>query len=74
MGRPFSPLKFPHRRSEPPSNTWFLGPAPVFNLSGISIGLAVFAQLTAERPYTMDYPFTIKILPSHTEIWTPIIP
>jgi len=30
-----------------PSNTWFPGPFPVLNPYGISIGLAVFAELTS---------------------------
>jgi len=33
--------------SEPPSNTWFLGPSQVLNPDGISIGSAVFAGLTS---------------------------
>jgi len=45
-GRPLSPSKLPlHMRgSGPPSNTWFLGPTRVHNLSGISIGSAVFCR------------------------------
>ena len=40
-----------------PPNTWFLGPTRVLNQNGISIGSAVFAQLTPERPYlTMGHP------------------
>jgi len=37
-------------------------------------GSAVFAQLTAERPYTLQLPvpFQLKIASSHCEIWTPI--
>ena len=30
-----------------PSNTWFLGPTQVLNPNGISVGLAIFAGLTA---------------------------
>ena len=38
--------------SEPPSNTWSLGPSQVLNPNGISIGSAVFAGLTSvtDRP------------------------
>jgi len=48
MDAPF-PLKISpsHGGSEPPSNTWFLGPIQVLNLNCISIGLAVFARLTS---------------------------
>jgi len=34
-----------------PLNTWFLGSTRLSILNGISIGSAVFAQLTTERPY-----------------------
>ena len=54
IGRPF-PLKIAtfHGVSEPPCNTWFLGSIQAHNPNGISIGTAVFAQLTAEFPFTM---------------------
>jgi len=47
MGRPISPSKLPLRMgaSEPPSNTWFLGPTRVHNPNGTSIASAVFAGL-----------------------------
>jgi len=35
------------------SNTWFLGSTRLSIRNGISIGAAVFAQLTAERTYTL---------------------
>jgi len=35
--------------------TWFLGPIQAHNPNGISIGSAVFAQLTAECPYTLQW-------------------
>jgi len=38
------------RGSVPPSNTWFLGSIQLSTLNGISIGSAVFAQMTAESP------------------------
>jgi len=49
MGRPFSPknLPLPMGGSEPPSNTWSLGPTQVLNPNGISIGSAVFAGLSS---------------------------
>jgi len=56
----------------PLSNTWFLRPVRAHNPNGISIGSAVFAQMTAECPYTLqwDAPFPLKIAPSHGAIWT----
>jgi len=41
-------------RYELTSNTSFVGPTWVLNPNGISIGSAVFAQLTAEYPYTLQ--------------------
>ena len=41
--------------SAPPSNTWFHRPTRVFLQDGISIGSAVFAQLTVECPYTVQW-------------------
>jgi len=38
-----------------PSNTWFLVPAWILNPNGISIGSAIFAQLTAEFPYSLQW-------------------
>jgi len=37
------------------------------------ISSAVFPQLTAEGPYTLQWaaPFSLKIASSHWEIWTP---
>jgi len=60
--------------SEPPSNTWFLWSIQTHNPNGISIGSAVFAQMTAECTYTSHWeaPFPLKIAPFHGEIWTPI--
>jgi len=52
-----------------PSNTWFLWPTRVQISNSISIGSAVFAQLAAERPYTLQRAalstFQLKIAPSH---------
>jgi len=39
--------------SEPTSNIWFLTPTRVHIPNDISIGSAVFAQLTAECPCTL---------------------
>jgi len=63
-----------HRGSGPPSNTWFLGTIRAHKPNGISIGSAVFAQMTAECPYTLqwDAPFPLKIALSHEGIWIPI--
>ena len=43
------------RTSGPPSNTWFLRPIRAHNPNGISIGSAVFAQMTAECPYILQW-------------------
>ena len=52
-GTPILTPKFApsHGGSEPPSNTWSLGPSQVLNPDGISIGSAVFAGLTSVRRY-----------------------
>jgi len=61
-----------HWRSGPPSNLWFLGSIQAHNRNSISIGSAVFAQMTTVSLYfTMSRPFPIKIAPSHGGIWTP---
>jgi len=41
--------------SGPPSNTWFPGPVWAHNANGIWIGSAVFAQMTIEGPYTLQW-------------------
>jgi len=38
-----------------PSNIWFLGPIRAHNPNGILIGSAVFAEMTAECPYTLEW-------------------
>jgi len=38
-----------------PSNTWFLGPSQILNPNGSWIGSVVFAQLTTECPYTLQW-------------------
>ena len=41
-----------------PSNTWFLVPTQVIIPNGISISSAIFAQLTVECPYTLEWAAT----------------
>jgi len=49
-----------------------IGPTQVHIPNGISIGSAVFAQITAEGPYTFKLAAPPhKIAFSHGEIWTP---
>jgi len=50
-----------------PSNTWLLGHIWAHNPNGVLIDSAVFAQMTAEYPYTLqwDAPFSLKIAHSH---------
>jgi len=42
------------------------------NLNGTSIGSAVFAQMTADCPYTLQWfaGFALKIVPSDVGLWT----
>jgi len=55
---------------EPRPNTWFLGSTQFSTLDGMSIGSAVFAQLTAERPYALEWAAPSKFsLPMG--MWTP---
>jgi len=55
-GRPFPPkVPLPVGQSEPPSNTRFFGPFRAHNPNGIPIGSAVFAQVTTECPYTVQW-------------------
>jgi len=48
-------------------NMWFLGPIQAQNLNSISIGSAIFEQMTAECPYTLQWDTLspLKIAPSH---------
>jgi len=65
---PLSPeLPLSMKRSGPPSNAWCFGPMRAHNPNGTSIGSAVFAQMTAERPYTLHWfaRFPLKIALSH---------
>ena len=43
-----------HEGCATPSNTWFSGPIRAHKSNGISIGSAVFAQITAECPCTLQ--------------------
>ena len=76
MGHPFSPQNCHHGWdiSTPPSNTWFLGPTRLRIPNSISIVIAIFAQLMAECPYSLQWvaTFPLKIAPSHGKIWTPL--
>jgi len=57
----------------PPSNTWFLWPIQAHNSNGIWMGSTVFAQMTAEYPYTLqcDAPLPPQNCPFPWGIWTP---
>jgi len=51
-----SPKIFPsHGESGPLSSSWFLGPIQAHNPNSISITSAVFAQITAEFPCTLQW-------------------
>ena len=58
--RAYRDMQFPlkiansHGGSVPPFNTWFLMSTRLSIPHGISIGSAVFAQLTAGSPYTLQ--------------------
>ena len=51
--------------SGPPSNTWFLRPIRADKPNGTLIGSAVFAQMSFECPYTLQWvaPFTPQNCP-----------
>jgi len=75
---PLFPLKIPSTCVGiwTPSNTWFLAPTWVHFPNGISIGSVIFAQLTAECRYTLQWaaPFRLKIVPSLMDVCTPLNP
>jgi len=58
--------------SAPPSNTWFFGSTRLSLPNDISIGSAIFAWLTAQHPYTLQWaaPFT-QNCPFRQRIWVP---
>jgi len=64
-GRPFPPKLSLPTGILTPSNTWFLEPARVHNPNGILIGSALFAQITANRPYTLQWAPFPQISPFH---------
>jgi len=65
MGDPFPKIAPFHGGSEPPSNSWFLGSFWDHNPNSMTIDLAVFAQVTAQCPYTLlCVPLSPKIAPS----------
>jgi len=53
----------------------FFWPVRAHNPNGSTIGSVIFAQITAECPYTLQWatPFPLKIAPSNggSPIWTP---
>jgi len=55
-----------------PCNTWCFRPMRVHNPNGTLIGSPVFAHMTAECRYTLQWNacFPLKIAPSHVGIWT----
>jgi len=65
-------LKWGTVSQRPPNASPFAETCHLTN--GISIGSAVFAQMIAECPYTLqwDAPFHLKIAPFYGGIWTPI--
>jgi len=67
MGPLFPKIAPSHGEIWTPSNIWLLWPTEAHNANGIWIRSAVFAQLTAEWPYTLQRaaPSTFKIAPYH---------
>jgi len=64
--RTFSKLPLPLWVSGPSYETWFLLPTHVHNPNGISIGSAVFAQLTADCHWACPgMPFPLTVVRSH---------
>ena len=58
-----------------PSNTWIPGLTRLSVPNGISIGSAVFAQMTAECPYLYNgTPLTPQNCPFPWGMWTPMVP
>ena len=60
------------QHSGPSSNMRFLRPVRDHNPNGISIGSAVFAQMTVECLYTLQPDAPSEKCPFRLEIWTPI--
>jgi len=63
-----------HQGSGAPCKTRFLEPIGAHRLNGISIGSAIFPQMTVECPYTLqwDAHSPPKICPFPWGIWTAI--
>jgi len=75
-GPPLSPKIVPsHGGSGMPWKTWFHEPIWAYFPNGILIGSAVFAQITAECPYTLQWDalFPLKIAPSHGDLYPHLI-
>ena len=72
MGAPFPKIAPSHGESGLPCKIQFLGPIQAHRPNSISIGSAVFAQMTAECPYALqgEAPFPFKITPFPWGIWT----
>jgi len=76
MSNHFSPSKLPLHMGEsvPPSYVCFLRPTRVHNPNSISIDSAIFARLTADSPYTLQWatsPSPLKIFPLHGRSGSP---
>jgi len=71
-GRPSTRIAPSHGDLDLPCNAWCFRPMRVHNPNGTSIGSVVFAQMTAECLYTLQWfaCFSLKIAPSHVGIWT----
>jgi len=56
-----------------PANSWFPCPTRLSIPSCILICTAIFAQLTAQSPYTLQWAaiFPLRIILSHVGIWSP---
>jgi len=67
-----SELPLPMEDLDIPCDTWCFRPMPAHNPNGTSIGSAVFAQMTAECLYCLQWftCFPLKIAHSHVGIWT----
>jgi len=75
LGHPLPPSKFPLAMGGPgaPSNTWFFEPTRAHNPNGISVGSAVFAQLTKDCrqacPSPKNCPFPWEISEPSSNEW-----
>ena len=65
MGGPFPPKIALPWWIWTPLNTWFLGPTWILNPNGISIGSAIFAQLMAGFPYTLQWSALCPLIIAH---------